>query len=191
MRRAAAKSITMGGSVLALCFLSSVGLAGPTSRSAGVGEAPRAFVDAPAGDSKDTAPAEVKAEIIVLHATNDGKGIDPSIGKMPELGKPPFSSFDSYKLLEKFELKLKKSDVQSHGLPDGGKLALTYKDFVKSKKKDEGSKFVLATSIDKPDGTSFLDLNVTALEGSYFFVAGQKFGKDKEKGILVIGIKVK
>ncbi len=184
--RTAAKSIVIGGSMLALCCLSSVGLARSPGASAVVpmGEAPR-------GDGKDVAPAEVKAEIIVLHATNAGKGIDPSIGKMPELAKPPFSSFDSYKLLDKFELKLKRNDGQSHGLPDGGKVALTFKDYIKGKKKDEPSKFVLATSIEKPDGKAFLGLDVTAQQGEYFFVAGQKFGKDKDKGILVIGIKIK
>ena len=31
------------------------------------------------------------AEVTVLHATHGKKGIDPRIGAMPELAKPPFS----------------------------------------------------------------------------------------------------
>ena len=46
----------------------------------------------------NAAEAAVSAELVVLHGTNDGSGIDPKIGKMSELSKPPFSSYNSYKL---------------------------------------------------------------------------------------------
>ncbi|NUP06429.1 MAG: hypothetical protein HOW73_10260 [Polyangiaceae bacterium] len=175
----AARSILVSGSVLALCCLSSVSLlAAPLSEGL---SKPSEIAQAPDASS-------VKAEIIVLHATNDGKGIDPSIGKMPELGEPPFSAYNSYKQLDKFELELAKGKAKDHKLPDGGKLAVTFKEATKGKKKDDPMRYVLATSIDKPDGKAFLpSLDVNALQGKYFFIAGQKY----EKGILVIGIKVK
>jgi hypothetical protein len=79
----------IGRSLLVLCcFAPAVSLAAPTSpqqteRAAGV------VSPAPMGDPKDApAVADVKADFIILHATNDGKGIDPGIGKMPELEAP-------------------------------------------------------------------------------------------------------
>ena len=42
-----------------------------------------------------------EAEVIVLHALNDGKGIDPKIGKMPQLRQPPFSSYSSSQLSDR------------------------------------------------------------------------------------------
>ena len=37
-------------------------------------------------DDKKPAEAELATEVLVIHATNSGKGIDPRIGNMPELG---------------------------------------------------------------------------------------------------------
>lgn len=171
----AARSMIMGGGLLALCCLSSLAVAaGADLRPVVVAQAPNV--------------ASVKAEIVVLHATNDGKGIDPGIGKMPELGEPPFSAYNSYKLLERFELDLPKGEAKDHKLPDGGKLALKFKEATKGKKKEDPTKYVLTTTIEKPGGKEFLpNLDVNALQGKYFFIAGQKY----EKGILVIGLKVK
>src|SRR6185312_16504900 len=45
------------------------------------------------------APATVPSEVMVLHATNDNSGIDPKLGKIAALSKPPFSSYNSYRLL--------------------------------------------------------------------------------------------
>ncbi|MBL8739794.1 MAG: hypothetical protein JNK04_01835 [Myxococcales bacterium] len=134
------------------------------------------------------AVAEVKAEIIVLHATNDGKGIDPAIGKIPELNEPPFSSYNSYKLLKRHEgVKLPKGEAKDLALPDKGKLSLTFKDTAKGKKDGDPLRYLLNASIKKPDGNDFLPgMGVSALKGKYFFIAGQKF----EKGVLVVGIKI-
>jgi hypothetical protein len=46
---------------------------------------------------------------------------------------------------------------------------------------------VLSATIEKADGKQFLPgLDVNALKGEYFFIAGQKYNG----GILVIGVKV-
>lgn len=141
-----------------------------------------------AGDTKkDAAAAEVKAEVIVLHATNDGKGIDPTIGKIPALEKPPFSAYNTYKLLERADLKLPKGEAKDKDLPDGGKLFVTFKDVVKGKKAGEPDKFVLSASLNKADKKTFLPgVEVNAQKGEWFFIAGQKY----KNGILVIGIKI-
>lgn len=140
-----------------------------------------------AGDTKKDAAAEVKAEVIVLHATNDGKGIDPTIGKIPALEKPPFSAYNTYKLLERADLKLPKGEAKDKDLPDGGKLFVTFKDVVKGKKAGEPDKFVLSASLNKADKKTFLPgVEVNAQKGEWFFIAGQKY----KNGILVIGIKI-
>ena len=146
-------------------------------------------VDGIAGDPvKPDAVAAVKAEIVVLHATNDGKGIDPSIGRMPELLKPPFSSYDTYKLIEKSDLELPKGTAKDKTLPDGGKLAVSLKDIVVAKKKGDPTRYVLSASIQKADGKTFLPgLEVNAVQGEYFFIAGQKF----RGGIMVIGVRIR
>lgn len=132
---------------------------------------------------------EVKAEVIVLHGTNDGKGLDPALPAdvRGKLEKPPFSSFNSYKLLEKHDLVLPKGEAKEKKLPDGGKMSLLFKEMTAGKKKEDPTKFVLSASIEKADGKQFLPgLDVNAVKGDYFFIAGQKYSG----GILVIGVKV-
>mgnify|MGYP000057658233 CR=1 FL=1 len=62
---------------------------------------------------------------MILHATNDGSGIDPKIGKMPELEKPPLSSFNSYKLLDRPKLSLAKGKSTTVKLVTGRDLCNT------------------------------------------------------------------
>jgi hypothetical protein len=139
------------------------------------------------GEKKEAEVKEVLAGVIVLHGTNDGKGIDPDIGDLPALKKPPFSAYNSYKLLEKYDLKLPKGEAKEKKLPDGGKLSLLFKDVNRGKKKEDPTKFVLSATIEKADGKQFLPgLDVNALKGEYFFIAGQKYNG----GILVIGVKI-
>lgn len=138
--------------------------------------------------SKEAAPdAAVAVEVVVLHATNDGSGIDPKIGKMPELGKPPFSAYNSYKLLERLKLSLQKGKPTTTKLPDGSVLQVSLKDVTEAKKQGEPRRFVISTSIQKPGGNTFLPLlEVNAKAGEPFFVAGQQH----KGGVLVLGVKV-
>ncbi|AKT43362.1 hypothetical protein [Chondromyces crocatus] len=133
------------------------------------------------------AQSAISTEIVVLHATNDGTGIDAKIGPMPELAKPPFSAYNSYKLLERTRLSVTKSNPTTLKLPNQSVLRLSLKEVVASKKKDEPQRYVLSASIQQPGGDSFLPLlEVNAKAGENFFVAGQKH----QGGILVIGFKV-
>lgn len=144
------------------------------------------------GQPVDPAPAKadetsVPAEIIILHATNDGRGIDPKIGKMPELGKPPFSSYNSYKLLDRVTVNIARGKSATTKLPNDRVLQVSLKDIIPAKKKDDLKKYVVGASIQKPGGTAFLPLlEVNAKAGETFFVAGQTH----KGGILVIGIKL-
>ena len=144
-----------------------------------------------AQDQPQPAPAEaaesVAAEIVILHATNEGTGIDPKIGKMPELGKPPFSAYNSYKLLERLKISLQKGKPTTTKLPNGSVLMVSLKDVVAAKKQDEPRRFVISASIQQPRGNTFLPLlEVNAKAGENFFVAGQQH----MGGVLVLGIKV-
>lgn len=135
------------------------------------------------------AASTVRAEIIVLHATNDGTGIDKAIGDMPELGKPPFSSYNSYKLLSRTNppLVLTKGKAEPSKLPNDRMLQVLFKDVIEPKKRDEPRRWVISTTIQKPNGNDYLPLaefNMRA--GEYLFVAGQSY----KGGVLVIGIKI-
>lgn len=122
-----------------------------------------------------------RAEVMVLHATQkDGKGeIDPQIGKLPQLKKPPFSAYNSYKLLDKVTLALKKGSPVAHALANGRRLTVKYVE------KTKDGRYRVSTAIDKPGGKTYLkSFEVTAAPNEPFFVAGQSY----DGGILVVGI---
>ena len=137
--------------------------------------------------SPTAAPRSIASEIIVLHGTNDNSGIDPKIGKMPALSKPPFSSYNSYKLLDRTSGTLAKGAAAPFKLPTGREQSIIYKDVIEPQKQGEARRFVVQASIQKADGKSVFPLmEVNAKAGEWFFVGGQEY----KGGGLVIGIKV-
>lgn len=136
---------------------------------------------APAEKAPPPAPASYKAEILVLHATNGDKGIDPRIGDMPELKKPPFSSYKSYELLRKVQHPLSKETPHTLDLPNGRVLQTKLLELLP----EENVRFT--ASINQPGGKTFLPLlEVKAKHGQAFIVAGQSY----KGGILVLVIRV-
>ena len=131
----------------------------------------------------EPAPQAAKhfAEILVLHATNDKKGIDRRIGEMPELTKPPFSSYDSYALVDRGRLPLVKGVPKTLTLPNGRVLEAKLLEIL------AGGSVRLSASINQPGGKEFLPLlEVKAKIGQPFIVAGQSY----KRGILVLVIRV-
>jgi hypothetical protein len=126
----------------------------------------------------------VNAEVMVLHATNQpgkGTGIDPRIGPLPALQKPPFSAYNSYTLLSRSRYPVTKAAPATSSLPNGRVLQVTLRDVLAA------SRYRIAASINQPGGTSWLPLiEVTTTAGEPFFVAGQSY----QGGMLVIGITV-
>jgi hypothetical protein len=123
----------------------------------------------------------VNAEIMVLHATMvPGPGsIDPAIGKMPQLQKPPFSVFNTYRLLDKKLIPLEVGKTGPYTLPNGRVLQVTFANPTTDKR------FHIQVAINQPGGNAYLKLlEVTAGANETFFVAGQPY-KD---GVLVLGI---
>lgn len=141
---------------------------------------PRALDDK-AADKPEEAKSKYSTEVLVLHATNSGKGIDKRIGEMPQLKKPPFSSYDSYELLVKQMLPLIKGHPETMELPNKRVLRtelleLLPKGYLK-----------LGAAINQPGGKDFLPLlEVKAKAGQSFIVAGQSY----KGGILVLVIRV-
>jgi hypothetical protein len=146
----------------------------------GKSEAPSKGKEAPPAPSAAAARA-YSAEVLVLHATNAKKGIDPRIGDMPELKKIPFSSYDSYELLQRVRLPLKKDEPKTFDLPNGRVLQTKLVDAL-----PDGS-VRLSASINQPGGKTFLPLlEVKAKVGQAFIVAGQSY----KGGILVLVVHV-
>ena len=143
--------------------------------------------DQPEPVQLDDANQAMVAEVVVLHGTNSGEGIDPKLGDLKQLKEPPFSAYDSYQLLEKKSLPLELSKGSELKLPNDGTFKLALQEVLQPKKKDEPKRYLLEASISKPDGKSFLPaVTVKAQPNEIFFIAGQKY----KKGILVLGIRV-
>jgi len=134
-----------------------------------------------AADVSAQQPTSVKAEIMVLHATQKpgGGSIDPSIGNLPQLTKPPFSAYNTYKLISRKQFSLDKGKPQTDTLPNDRVLQITLQDITQDRR------YKVAAAINQPNGKDFLKLlEVTASANETFFVAGQSY----QSGILVIGI---
>jgi len=134
-----------------------------------------------AAPKKDAQANPFIADVMVLHATNGKKGIDKRIGDLPELKKPPFSSYDSYQLLKRAKLPLQKGEPKTVKLPNGRVLKTS---LLQVLPKDQ---LRLSASINQPNGEDFLPvLQVNAKVGQRFIVAGQSY----KGGILVLVIRV-
>ena len=133
----------------------------------------------------DKAPnVEASAEIVIAHGRNSGKGIDPKLSRYKELKNPPFSSYDTYALLDEATRALTRGKPASMKLPDGGELKIVL-DGVEEKA-GKPLRFVIKATVKKAGGEEST-VQVKAKAGAMFFVAGQKF----EQGILVLGIKMR
>jgi len=134
----------------------------------------------PAGDA---GVMTANVEVMLLHATNHDGGvyIDPSIGKMDALTKPPFSSYNKYVLLSRTPYAVSSSLPTTTTLPNKRVLQITLGGI------PAPNRYTISTSINQPGGAAFMPLlSVTAPAGDQYFVAGQSY----LGGMLVIGIKV-
>ena len=148
----------------------------------GAGTHPSASPSAsPPPSAKPPAVEAYAAEVSILHATNDKTGVDQRIGKLPELQKAPFSNYDSYQLLDRVRLPLKKDEPQNLKLPNGRTLQVRLLELL------EKDSVRVSASINRPSGKEFLPLlEVKAKVGQAFIVAGQSY----KKGILVLVIRL-
>ncbi|APR85207.1 Hypothetical protein A7982_10556 [Minicystis rosea] len=169
----------------ALSAASAVTVAGVPAVSANAGPVQPAPRPEQQPQPSAPSPSAISAEIMILHGTNNNSGIDPKIGQIPALSKPPFSAYNSYKQLDRTTLSIAKGKAGTHKLPTGRELQVFFKDVDTAKKGDP--RFLLSTSIQTAGGKAYLpNVEVSAKAGEWFFVAGQ----DYKGGSLVIGIKI-
>jgi hypothetical protein len=119
-------------------------------------------------------------EVMVLHATQTpGVGsIGPGIGNMPQLQQPPFSAWNTYRLLAKQSLTLQQNVPMTYALPNGRVLQITLTGV------GPGPRFKIEAAINQPGGGQYLKLlQVTAPPNQTFFVAGQQY----QGGVMIIG----
>src|SRR5262245_60552318 len=77
---------------------------------------------------QNPAQETITVELLVLHVTNDGKGIDKDLEDMPELKRPPFSSYNSYKALSRERITLRcGGSTEGRKLPNDRQLAISCK----------------------------------------------------------------
>jgi len=159
-----------------------LGLLPAVAVSALVASLPLARADQiPTPGAKPQAVLVVNAEVMVLHAkmSPGGGSIDPAIGRMPQLQQPPFSVFNTYRLLDKKVIPLDVGKTGPYTLPNGRVLQVTFANPTQDRR------FHIHVAINQPGGNAYLKLlEVTAAANQTFFVAGQPY-KD---GILVLGI---
>jgi hypothetical protein len=173
-----ARTMKAAAVALAIVLCSPAALGDEPRRAAGA-LSPKARAQSD-GDKKPAEPS-FAAEVLVLHATNTQKGIDARIGAMPELKKPPFSSYDSYELLDRARLDLDQKTPKTLKLANGRVLETRLVEVL-------GKELVrLSASINQPGGKEFLPLlEVKAKVGQAFIVAGQRY----KQGILVLVLRV-
>ncbi len=171
----------------AAAMVMTLALVGAATAAAGApGKATKKPTPAASSSASAAPAAQIPAQIMVLHATNTGGGIDPRIGPLPQLKLPPFSAYNTYKLLGRNAITLTTALPDTTTLPNGRVLRTVLK-AVLPDQKYRVSASISRPRDDKAQEDTFLPLlEVTAKSGETFFVAGQSY----RGGILVVGIRV-
>jgi hypothetical protein len=123
----------------------------------------------------------VNADVMVMLATqgDGGSFIDPLIGTMPQLTKPPFSAYNNYRLLDRKTMPLAPGKSASYKLVNDRVLQVTYLEDTPDHRHH------VSAAINQPGGKAFLKLlEVKAAPNETFFVGGQSY----KGGSLVLAI---
>jgi hypothetical protein len=128
-------------------------------------------------------PGLVTAELLLLHGTNNNTGIDPKVGRIPALSKPPFSSYNSYDLVKREALELAPNRAAVTRLPNKGDLAVTYQG---ATQKGGATKYIVDLSIHRHGAVVLPLLQVNATPGEMLFAAVPGY----RGGVLVIGVRL-
>ena len=168
-------------------LLAAAAVAGLVPAATGVRADPGAAERGPMQQPRPPAPASIASEVLLLHATNDNTGIDPRIGRIPALGKPPFTAYNSYHLVARTPVPLDRGRAELFRLPNGNVLRLVYRDALVPDRPGQPLRYLVAVSIHKPDGGAILPLvEYNAEPGDWFWVRSQAY----QGGRLFIGIEL-
>ncbi len=135
------------------------------------------------------AAGDPNAEVMELQGTQEsGPGsIDPRIGTLPQLKKPPLSAYNTYKLIDKKSQPAKVGVPSSYPLANGRTLQVTLLEQTPDKR------YRVLTTISEANAKDYLKkLEVIAGPNEPFFVAGQNVDvKNADKGALILGITIR
>ena len=126
--------------------------------------------------------------VVPLMGITAGAGsIDPRIGPLPQLKKPPLSSYNTYVLHDKKAQPVPTGTAVTYPLANGRTLQVTVVETTADKR------FRVLTQITDASAHDYLKkLEVLAAPNEPFFVAGQNLDtKDPSKGALILGITIR
>lgn len=170
---------------LAVFSVLAISLIGLRHSSAQPAPTTSASASASAPPAPSPVVSAVDAEILILHANNSGRGIDPKVRDLPQLKKPPFSSYNSYRVLGQSRVSLPLGRPIDTQLPNNGTFRISFKEALAP------ARFKLATTILQPDGKPFLPLLEVALPyNEFFFVGAQSYTDNKQEGKLVLAVRL-
>lgn len=159
--------------------------AASASASASASPSPPPPTPPPTPPAPSPVVTTIDAEILVLHANNSGRGIDPKVRDLPQLKKPPFSSYNSYQVLGQSRIPLPLGKPVDTTLPNHGTFRLSFKEALAP------ARFKLAATILQPDGKPFLPmLEVSLPYNEFFFVGAQSYTDNKQEGKLVLAVRL-
>jgi hypothetical protein len=118
----------------------------------------------------------------IIHARADGDGsIDPQLAGLAEdLKKPPFTSWKTFKRIDRKDAQLAEGASASFGTPGGGSGSLTYAGHLQR----GGGRHAIKVVLDVPGGASNTRSHFTIDEGGHMMVAGLKY----QGGILIYAV---
>jgi hypothetical protein len=129
------------------------------------------------------------ADVMQLQGTQTpGAGsIDPRVGNVPQLKRPPLSAYNTYTLIGTTSLPAKMGLANSYRLKNGRTLQVTLVEVTKD------NRYRVLTTISEANATVYLKkLEVIIGPNEPLFLGGQYIDvKDPDKGGLVLGITIR
>ncbi len=115
---------------------------------------------------------KVRCEVLTIEASNSGQGVDPALmAHMSIFKKPPFSSFNTFRLVHKKSYELTLGAPAGLEMPKPLAGSLTFNKLVEGR-------LDLTLSITRPTGSPIL-ISGKANPGSPFFAAGLKSSRGR------------
>ncbi|MEI7894399.1 MAG: hypothetical protein WCI05_14990 [Myxococcales bacterium] len=116
--------------------------------------------------------------LVLLGSKTDAGAIDPKIGILPQLNRPPLNTYNTYRLLGRGDGPLETGRPLTVSVAGGARCALS---LLETKEQ----RFHFRAEIAAPNNESRID--VTTGPGEYVFIGGKTFGD----GALFCGFQVK
>lgn len=126
-----------------------------------------------------TAHAQDRADCTVLEikASNEGKGIDRELAPLAKkFKKPPFSSWNTFKLLKRHKRVAEKMKAMTFKLVPGGTMSLLLRSTSTSKGKK--ARLRLTVTIDDENGKRKLESTMNLDSGDYYLIGGDSLSDD-------------